>query len=69
MATSTQVVATTMAGASGLVRTLASGSVSPSAGATLRAMAAATMTDGAIGSQLPAMSPRTHTTDTDRPYF
>jgi hypothetical protein len=60
---------TTTADASGLARTSVLESASPSAGATLRAMAAATMTDGAIGSQLPAMSPRTHTTDTDRPYF
>src|SRR5437667_48374 len=48
-AASMQVVATTMAGASGLVRTMATASESRSAGATTPTLDEATTTDGAIG--------------------
>ncbi len=65
MAASTQAVATTTAGASGLARTLASGSVSRSDTVTTPAPVAATTTEGATGirllatTRLPAHTPTT----------
>ena len=65
-AASTQVVATTMAGASGLVRTMATASESRSAGATTLTLDAATTMDGAIGSRLRVMRVTLTITDTSR---
>ena len=55
--------AITTVDASGLVLTLASGSASPSAGATIRVPVVATMTDTAIGSRLRAIRTSTRVTD------
>ena len=68
LAVSTRDEVITTADASGLVRTLALGSASPSAGATIRMRAAVTTTDGAIGSRLRAMwtTPTVTVTATDR---
>src|ERR1039457_2196194 len=63
LAGSTPAEAITTVEVSGLVLTLASGSVSPSAGATIRAPVAATMTDTAIGSRPPAIRTSTRVTD------
>src|SRR5660397_202807 len=57
LAGSTPAEAITTVDASGLVLTLASGSASHSAGATLRVPDVATMTDTATGSQLRAIRP------------
>src|ERR1035441_4664431 len=63
LAGSTTAEVITTADASGLARTLASVSASPSAGATIRAPVAATMTDTVIGSRLPAIRTSTRVTD------
>ena len=63
---STQVVATTMAGAFGLVRTMATASESRSAGATTPTLDAAITMDGAIGSRLRVMRVTLTITDTSR---
>src|ERR1035438_3334944 len=63
LAGSTPAEAITTVEVSGLVRTLESGSASPSAGATIRVPVAATMTDTDIGSRLPAIRTSTRVTD------
>src|ERR1019366_8108680 len=63
LAGSTPGKAITTVDASGPVLTLASGSASPSAGATIRVPVVATMTDTAIGSRLPAIRTSTRVTD------